>query len=317
MGGDYAPHEIIRGAVQASREKVAHIILVGREDMLQSSSLLDGEGIEIVHADEVVAMDENPAYALRRKKSASISVATRLIKEGRADAVVSAGNTGAQMAAAVLDWGRIKGVSRPAIAAVLPTLKGGKVLIDVGANVDCRPQHLLQFAQMGVLYAEQILNIKDASVGLLNIGTEPGKGNNLVVSAYRLFEERMPRFKGNVEARDLPLGDVDVVVCDGFVGNVLLKFGEGLAAAMWRLIREEVEKKLFLRVGAALMLPGLKELQKSLDYSEYGGAPLLGVRGVSIVCHGSSKARAIRNAIAVARKCVEERMEQKLSEVIA
>ncbi|MGB9887553.1 MAG: phosphate acyltransferase PlsX [Moorellales bacterium] len=315
MGGDYAPGEVVRGAILAAKSGEAEIILVGRQDLLAAEleKLKDhARNITIVHAPEVIAMDDPPATALRRKKGSSIWVATELVRSGQAEALVSAGSTGAQMVAALLTLGRIEGIMRPAIATVLPTVAGGKLMLDVGANVDCRPQHLLQFAQMGAVYAERILGLPNPRVGLLNIGTERTKGNELTLAAYELLAGSNLNFIGNVEPRDIPMGVADVVVCDGFVGNSLLKFGEGLATALLAMLRQELAHRPLARAGAALVFPALHSLWKKLDYAEYGGAPLLGVQGVSVVCHGSSKARAIENAIRVAKQCVSNNLVPEL-----
>jgi glycerol-3-phosphate acyltransferase PlsX len=310
MGGDYAPGEIIKGALQsAGQNPGVEIILVGQPERIKEF-LPSGDcpkNVRIVAASEVVEMDEHPAQAIRKKKDSSIVVATRLVKEGEADAVVSAGSTGAQMAAALLGLGRIKGIDRPAIVTVLPTLKGGKLLLDVGANPDAKPENLVQYAMMGSIYAERILGIKNPKVGLLNIGGEEGKGNELTQATYPLLKGAPLNFIGNVEGRDIPYGRADVVVCEGFVGNVVLKTTEGLAGALFQLIKEKITATPVRKLGALAVKPGLKEINKMLDYAEYGGAPLLGVSGISIICHGSSKEKAIFNAIRVARECVESR----------
>ncbi|QGP93027.1 Phosphate acyltransferase [Neomoorella glycerini] len=308
MGGDHAPGEIVRGAVAAAREKIAGIILVGDKRRLEPElkPLHPPANLEIVHTEQVVAMDEQPALALRRKREASIIVATRLVKEGRAAAVVSAGSTGAQMAAALLILGRSGKIQRPAIATIIPTLKGPKLLLDAGANVDCRPEHLYEFALMGNLYAARIMGIREPRVGLLNIGTEACKGNEQTLGAYNLLKGAPLNFTGNIEGRDIFAGETDVIVCDGFVGNVLLKFGEGMAQTLFTMIGREIKNSFRARLGAALVLPALRGLKKQVDYTEYGGAPLLGVQGISIICHGSSNARAIKNAIKVAARCVEQ-----------
>jgi len=316
MGGDYAPGEIIRGAVAAARQGEGEIILVGREEVIAAELEKIGhriENVRIVHAPEVITMEDQPALALRRKRRSSIGVATELVKGGEAQALVSAGSTGAQMAAALLTLGRVPGIMRPAIATIVPTIAGGKLILDVGANVDCRPRHLLQFAQMGAIYAERILGLARPRVGLLNIGTERTKGNELTLATYDLLAASELNFIGNVEPRDIPLGVADVVVCDGFVGNSILKFGEGLAAALLTMLRQELAHRPLARAGAALALPALRSLWRKLDYAEYGGAPLLGVKGVSLVCHGSSKARAIENAIRVARQCVASNFVEELT----
>lgn len=319
MGGDYAPVEIVRGAEEAVRSRVGEVILVGREKEIKEhlSCFPPKKGISIVHADEVIEMNEQPAGALRKKKNASISVATRLVKEGKADALVSAGNTGAQMAAALLILGRIPGIQRPAIATVIPTLKNGKLLLDVGANVDCKSQNLLQFAKMGSLYARKILEISSPAVGLLNIGTESSKGNDLTLETYELLKTTTLNFKGNVEARDIFLGNFDVIVCDGFVGNAILKFGEGIVGTLFQLLQEEINSGLRHKFGSLLIAPALRKITRFLDYTEYGGAPLLGVQGVSIISHGSSNALAIKNAIKLAVDCVRNKFVQCLTDVVA
>ncbi|MHB1419013.1 MAG: phosphate acyltransferase PlsX [Bacillota bacterium] len=318
MGGDHAPAEIVRGGHEAARKGLAEVILVGNRETIEQelASLPKLDNLSIVHASEVVHMHEQPATALRKKKDASIMVATRMVKEGQADALVSAGSTGAQMAAALLALGRIPGIQRPAIATILPTLTGGKVILDVGANVDCRPQQLVQFAHMGSIYTEKILDRTNPKVGLLNIGTEETKGNEATLAAYELLKQTELNFTGNIEAREIMQGDVDVIVCDGFVGNALLKFGEGMVGILFGLLQRELKKNLRSRVGAVLVLPGLKAVKNGFDYAEYGGAPLLGVQGVSIICHGSSRARAITNAIKLAVKCVEDGFVERIAESI-
>lgn len=218
------------------------------------------------------------------------------------------------MAAALLGLGRIKGITRPAIATILPTLQKGKLLIDVGANPDAKPENLLQYAMMGSIYAERILGIKDPKVALLNIGSEEGKGNELVQAAYELFKEASFNFMGNIEGRDIPYGTADVIVCDAFVGNIVLKTIEGMASSLFELIKEKITANTSRKIGALLIKPGLKEVARTLDYSEYGGAPLLGVNGTSIICHGSSKEKAIYNAIRVAKECIEEKIIEKITD---
>ncbi|GFN23975.1 phosphate acyltransferase PlsX [Thermanaeromonas sp. C210] len=314
MGGDHAPGAVVRGAVAAAREGWAEVILVGDSRAIEKELEHGPPGgkVEIVHTDQVITMDEQPALAVRRKKEASIVLATRLVREGRAQAVVSAGSTGAQMAAALLILGRSGNIQRPAIATFLPTLEGPKLLLDAGANVDCRPDHLYEFAQMGSLYAHKILGVPSPRVGLINVGVEAGKGNELVLQTYELLRNSSLNFVGNVESRDLPRGVADVYVCDGFTGNVLLKFGEGLALSIFAKIQEEVRRNFRARLGAALMLPALRRLKQEVDYAEYGGAPLLGVQGISIICHGSSDERAIKNAIKVAVRCIQEKLVENL-----
>ncbi|MFZ5599743.1 MAG: phosphate acyltransferase PlsX [Bacillota bacterium] len=307
MGGDHAPMEIVRGARDAAHELGVHIILVGDEEKIQRE--LDGDTagglITIVHAPEVVEMDEHPVNAIRKKKNSSIVVATQLVKEGVADAVVSAGSTGAQMASSLLILGRIAGVDRPAISTLLPTAKGVVALLDVGANVDCRPQHLKQFAVMGSLYAEKVLGLPNPKVGLLNIGSEETKGNDLTLASYGLLKEAEIHFIGNVEGRDLFLGSTDVAVCDGFVGNVVLKSAEGLAMSILGMFQQEMGRLEDI-LGRERIMHILGGFKRRMDYAEYGGAPLLGVDGVSVISHGSSRARAIKNAIRVAKETVQQ-----------
>lgn len=309
MGGDHAPGEIVRGAVEAAREYRQEVILVGDQEKI--SAELGGAPpgfIEILHAPEIIAMGEHPAVAVRRKKQSSIVQAVKLVQEGKAAAVVSAGSTGAAMAAALLGLGRIRGIDRPAIASILPRRVGTTVLLDAGANVDCKPHNLLQFGIMGSLYAEKILGVLMPRVGLLNVGEEETKGNELTLAAFPLLREARINFLGNVEGRDIFAGTVDVVVCDGFVGNIVLKAGEGLAAALIHMVKEEVSKSWLAKMGTAMAIPALKGFKRRVDYAEYGGAPLLGVNGVVIICHGSSTSRAIKNAIKRAREAVENRL---------
>lgn len=309
MGGDYAPGEIIKGALQAlTLNKILHIILVGNEEQVKQHipNGIDQSRVSIVHCSEVIAMDEHPALAYRKKKDASISVATRLVKENKAEAVVSAGSTGAQMVAGLFGLGRIEGVDRPAIGTVFPTLKGPKLLLDAGANADCKPENLVQFARMGNVYTKKVLGITEPQIALVSIGEEPAKGNELTIKAHELLKRAEGiNFTGNIEGRDILSGKADVMVCDGFVGNTILKVIEGTAMTFFSLMKEEFGKNIKSKIGALLLMPALKGLKGRLDYSEYGGAPLLGVKGVSIICHGSSKALAIQNAVRVAVECVE------------
>ncbi|HBX22393.1 MAG TPA: phosphate acyltransferase PlsX [Desulfotomaculum sp.] len=307
MGGDHAPGEIVRGAWETCRYNGLKVIMVGDRDILQREIDLLGpcDGLEIVHAPEVISMHEAPAAAVRRKKNSSVVMAADLVRSGEAVAMVSAGSTGATMAAALLRLGRIKGIDRPAIASVLPTEKGATILLDVGANVDCKAKNLLQFAIMGALYARKVLGIEKPRVGLLNVGEESTKGNELTQEAYPLFMNNDINFCGNIEGRDIFTGTMDVVVCDGFVGNVVLKTSEGLAKVLMSMVKSEMQHSNLAKIGAILALPSLKNLKKRLDYSEYGGAPLLGINGVAIVCHGSSQAQAIRNALSSAKESVD------------
>jgi len=303
MGGDNAPGEIIQGAIEAIKKypQIEKIFLVGDKEKILEHIAEKYDKLEIIHAAEVITMKDHPGTAYRRKKDASITVATRLVKNGEAQAVVSAGSTGAQMVAALFGLGRIKGVDRPAICTVLPTIEGGKLLLDAGANADCKVNNLLQFAKMGSVYAQKVLGINNPKIALVNIGSEGTKGNELVVKTYEeLVKLKGINFIGNIEGRDIPRGNADVMVCDGFVGNIVLKVIEGMAYSFSYLLKDEISKSVVAKIGSGLMLPALTGLKKRMDYTEYGGAPLLGVDGISIICHGSSKSKSIHNAIRVA-----------------
>lgn len=319
FGGDYAPEQIVEGALLAAELDGISSILTGDENRL--SSLVKGragsELIEIVHAPEIIQMDESPVEAVRGKKESSLVKAAELVRQDRAQALVSAGNTGATMAASLFVIRRIKGVERPAITSLMPTQSGVALIVDAGANVDCRPSHLVQFAQMGSIYAEQVLKVQKPRVGLLNLGHEPGKGNQLVQEVYPLLEETSLNFVGNIEGREVTGGSIDVVVCDGFVGNIVLKFAEGLGDSLFGMMKEEFMSTLPSKLGALLLKPGLKRIKKKVDYTEYGGAPLLGVDGVVIIAHGGSNAKAIYNAIRVAKEGVEHQIVTSISEQLS
>ena len=324
MGGDNAPREIVLGALQAVSEYKCEVVLVGDEKVVQR--ILDKEspdwrtkGISLRHASENIEMHEHPGAAVRRKKDASIVVATALVKDGSCDAVISAGSTGAAVAAALFGLGRIPGIERPTIATPIPNLNGTTVLLDSGANVDSKPSHLVQSAVMGAMYSQYVLGVDNPRVGLLNIGEEETKGNEQALATYPLLKRLQTiNFIGNVEGRDVPRGTVDVVVCDGFVGNVVLKLGEGLAKVILKLVKEAIQSSnLLVKLASLLVLPALKKLKKKLDPAEYGGAPLLGVNGCFIICHGSSNAKAIRNAIRVAKEFNEQKVVEHIRENIA
>lgn len=317
MGGDYAPGVVVEGAVQSVKKTPYEIILVGDKTRLtgemknyRSSSL----PLSIYHCSEVIGMDESPAIACRQKKDSSIMVATRLVKEGMADAMVSAGNSGAVLASALMVLGRLPKVDRPAIAALIPTLKGVVALLDVGANVNSTAKGLLQFAVMGNIYMKTIMNKESPRIGLLSTGVEETKGNEVTVEAHRLLRQSGLNFTGNVEGKDIVKGKADVIVCDGFVGNILLKFSEGIAGEFISLFRDEILKYPFRKIALILLRGAFKDIKKRVDYTEYGGAPLLGVDGCSIICHGSSNAKAISNAIRVAGEFVEKRINQQIKE---
>jgi glycerol-3-phosphate acyltransferase PlsX len=317
MGGDHGPEELIAGALLAASQADITISLVGDEVLLQShlkNAAPDSQTasrIHIVHATQVVEMKDNPVDAIRKKKDSSVMVAFGLVGQGEADAVVSAGHSGATLAAAVRKLGRLKGVSRPGIASLFPTLKKPVVLMDIGANVECRPQHLVQFAIMASAFS-RIHDIERPRVGLLTIGEESGKGNTLVKETYDLLKDTSLNFIGNVEGRDVYKGDVDVIVCDGFVGNICLKISEGLVDAAMRMLRDEIVKSLPAKIGYLLARPAFRAFKKRVDYSEYGGAPLLGVDGIGIVCHGKSDAVTIKNAIFEAAKMVKKNVNKEI-----
>ncbi len=304
MGGDHGPGVIVEGAVGAVRELGASVILVGDSAAIEAElGRLDARGqpdVEVRHASQVVGMAETPSHALRRKRDSSLRVAAELVRDGKAAAFVSAGNTGAAMAISMFVIGVLRGIDRPAIAAVLPNLKRFTVLLDVGANVDPKPWHLFQFAVMGHVYSRDILGIENPRVGLLSVGEEEGKGNELTKETYEQLKESSLNFIGNVEGRDIYNGHCDVVVTDGFTGNVSLKISESLAEMLGAMIKEELQRDLRSKVGAALAQPAFHRFKKRVDYTEMGGAPLLGIDGASIICHGASPSKAIKNAIRVA-----------------
>lgn len=321
MGGDGGVAVTVEGAVTAAREMDLSLILVGVEDEIArelSRFNTQKAEIRIRHAPEVVEMRESPAVALRKKKDSSIRVGIDLVKEGEVDAIVSAGNTGAVMATSLVILGPLAGVERPAIAAQLPTLGGYAILLDAGANVDSKPRHLVQFAIMGTVYARKVLGKADPRVGLLSIGEEETKGNELTREAFRALEDESGvDFIGNVEGVDVFNGKADVVVCDGFTGNVALKIGESAAEMMITLFKEELKRGLFGKAGLLLLRSSLERFHRRIDYTEYGGAPLLGVSGVVIIGHGRSTAKAIKNGIRVAAECVKNRVIESIREGIA
>lgn len=302
FGGDNAPDEIVKGCIQAVSNIDCEIILVGDETTLKNKLVqagFTGEKITVRHASEVIDGEDSPVDAVRHKRDSSMVVALELCKNGEADAVVSAGNTGAYFAGAFRVLGRIKGIRRPALTAFMPTVNNTKnVMLDVGANADCKPEILEQFAQMGSLYAEKILGIQNPKVYLVNIGTEEHKGNELSQKAHALLKENKSiNFCGNIESRELTAGFADVIVCDGFTGNIIIKAVEGTASALFGLIKNSFMKTAATKLSAAIMKPHLKALKSMMDYSEYGGVPLLGIDGVVIKAHGSSDAKAFENAV--------------------
>ncbi len=317
MGGDFAPSAQVEGARLALRSGIGPITLVGHTDEVLGElrrRKIPPETFTVVHAAETVTMDESPTYALRRKKDASIAVATRLVRDGEACALVSCGSTGAQVASSILHLGRLPGVERPAIAVAFPGTHGWGVLIDAGANAQNRPSHLVGFAVMGTLYLRHILEVENPRVGLVSIGEEAAKGNELVVEAHRLLEKTPGiNFIGMVEGRGVYTGGADVLVCDGFVGNVLLKFSESAARWVVHHLREGMRRRPLVTLGGLLMKPAFRHLRRVAHPSSVGGAPLLGVRGASIIAHGSSNAEAVLNALKMARRLVDEGVNEKIT----
>ncbi|MBI4651774.1 phosphate acyltransferase PlsX [Candidatus Desantisbacteria bacterium] len=317
MGGDNAPLPEIQGAVEAARQLGIPIILVGNEEKIGrelKKYKISGLQIEVVHAEEAVGMDELPSRAIRKKNS-SIAIAVKLVKEKEAVAVVSAGSTGAVMACSLLGMGRLHNISRPAIAAPMPTITGEQsILMDAGANMDCKPKNLLEFAIMGDVYARYVIGKKNPRIGLLSVGEEEYKGNDLAKQSYDLIKNAPLNFIGNVEGREIVNGGADVIICDGFTGNSILKFGEGLAEMIMTLLKKELASGILSKFGTLLLSPAFNKFKKRVDYSEYGGAPLLGLKGLCIICHGSSSAKAIRNGIRVAHKFAVQRVNEHIHE---
>jgi glycerol-3-phosphate acyltransferase PlsX len=317
MGGDYAPEEIVKGSISSLKERNLEIILLGEEKRIYEELKkynFKNNNLSITNCKDTITAGEFPLSALRTKKESSILVGIDLLKTGEADAFISAGNSGAVMAAALLKLGCISKIHRPAIVTVLPAIKGKVVILDVGANVDCKPEHLLQFAFIGSKYAKYLLNIKDPKIGLLNIGEEESKGNKFAQSAYKIMNNANINFIGNIEGKDVFEGVVDVVVCDGFTGNVLLKFSEGLVKMLLMEINEKVISQLPQNQEMDQLKQKFMELVKRTDYTEYGGLPLLGVNGLCFICHGRSKSKAITNAIINASKFVDSNILEHLKE---
>ena len=325
MGGDRGSEMAIQGALAAVRDRIdLNVILIGPRTIIEPQLAEHAcgnkdfmEQISVHHASEVITMDDSPVDAVRKKKEATIMVGFDLVKKGNADAVVSAGNSGATMAAAVRKLGRLPCISRPGIASFFPTLKKPVMLMDIGANVDCRPQHLYQFAVMASSCSRLLLNLDHPRIGLLSIGEEIGKGNALVKETYELLKQSPLNFIGNVEGRDVYKGDVDVIVCDGFVGNISLKISEGLAEAAMQMLKREIMKTWRAKLGYLLIREAFAGFKKQVDYAEYGGAPLLGINGTGIICHGASNAIAIRNAIEVAANMVSNQVNDAIVQALS
>ncbi len=321
MGGDYAPKETVKGAIEAVNEHPEiKVILVGKEEAIRaelSQYTYEAENIEVVNATEVIDMGEVPTKAIREKKDSSLVVAMKLVRDEKADAVVSAGSTGAILVGGQLVVGRIKGIKRPALAPFLPSKKGFSLLIDCGANVDARPEHLVQFAQMGSVYFENVMGKKNPTVGIVNIGTEEEKGNQLVKETYPLLQNcKGINFTGSVEAREIAGGGTDILVCEAFVGNVILKFFEGVAKTFLGCIKEGIMKSLRTKIGGMLIKPALKGLLKTFDVSSQGGAPLLGLKGLVVKAHGNSKSSEIKTALCQCIAFKKNSINEKIQDMI-
>ncbi|MCG8499647.1 MAG: phosphate acyltransferase PlsX [Firmicutes bacterium] len=319
MGGDHAPQEVIKGSVQAVNDFNIDIILVGKQAIIEKELAAyeyPRERIHIQHADEVITNDEAPTKAIKTKKNSSMVLGLKILKDKKGDAFVSAGNTGALLTGSLLRVGRIKGIDRPALTPILPTDKGCAILVDAGANTNCRPINFLQFGVMGSAYMKKVIGIPAPKVGLVNIGSEEGKGTDLIKDSFVLLKEAPLNFVGNIEAREIPEGSVDVIVCDGFVGNVILKLMEGMGMTFYRNIKSLFTKNLLTYLSALFISSGLKAFKKKMDYTEYGGAPLLGIDGVVVKAHGSSNAKAFYYAIVQAKKFVETGVIEEIREHI-
>lgn len=321
MGGDNAPAEIVKGAVEAvNADKRVKVFLVGKEPVIREelkAYTYDAEQLEVVHAEEVIETAEPPVMAIRRKKDSSIVKAMYMVKNGECDAFVSAGSTGAVLVGGQVIVGRIRGVERPPLAPLIPTEKGVSLLLDCGANVDARPSMLVQFAKMGSVYMESVMGVKNPRVGIVNIGAEEEKGNALVKETFPLLKECGDiNFTGSIEARDIPAGAADVIVCDGFVGNVILKLYEGLSSTLVKVIKKGMMSSTRGKIGGALAKPALKETLKSFDVEEYGGAPMLGLKGLVVKGHGSSTHGEIKNAILQCVTFTEQKMNERIMEKI-
>lgn len=320
MGGDNAPLEIVKGAVEAIKsDKRINIILVGKENEINEELKkynYEKDRIEILDANEIIGFDESPVKAIRKKKDSSIVKGLNLVKEGKAEAFVSAGSTGALLAGGTFIVGRIKGVERPALAPFIPTQKGVSLLIDCGANVDSKASYLVQYGKMGSIYYENVIGVKDPKVGIINIGVEEEKGNKLVKEAFPLMKEADFNFIGSVEARDIPSGAAEVLVCDAFVGNIILKHTEGFGKTLLGVLKGTMMKNTITKIGSLLLKKSLKEALKPYDYKQYGGAPMLGIEGLVVKAHGSADANTIKNTLIQCVKFSEADIKEKIKENI-
>lgn len=316
MGGDFSPQAVVEGCIEAVNELDVDIVITGPKDEI-NKCLTKGKykqgKITVLDASEVISTNEAPVMALRKKKDSSLVKALNLVKDGTADAIISAGSTGALMAGATLIVGRIKGIDRVALAPMLPGVNGSFMLIDSGANVDCKSEYLLQFALMGKVYFENVLNIENPTIGLINIGTEEEKGNELTKSVHKMLKQTDFNFVGNVEPRDVSNGNVNILICDGFIGNTILKMYEGVALNIFDLLKKETMASTKYKIGGLLLKPVFKKLKKRFDYSEYGGSAFLGSKGICIKAHGSSDAKAFKNSVNVAFNCFQNNIINKIS----
>ncbi|APM38761.1 phosphate acyltransferase PlsX [Clostridium kluyveri] len=315
MGGDFAPYAVVEGIVEAVKEQDINIIITGKKELIEAELKkyeYEREKIRILDTREVITTSESPVMALRRKKDSSLVKALQLVKEGKADAAISAGSTGALMSGATLIVGRIKGIERVALAPMIPGKNGAFMIIDTGANVDCKPHYLLQFSLMGKIYFENVLKIKEPSIGLVNIGTEEEKGNELTKNTYKLLKDMNFNFVGNVEPREATNGDVNILVCDGFVGNTILKTYEGVSLNLIHMIKEEIMKSTTSKLAGVFLKPVFKKIKSRLDYSEYGGSAFLGCKGICVKAHGSSNGKAFKNAIKQAVICYDNEVIDKI-----
>ena len=316
MGGDLSPSAPVQGAIQALKKtrSETQIVLIGNQEVIDKS--LDGftsPNLLIKHADQSIEATDKASTVVKSKPNSSLVIGLKMIKEKKADAFISAGNTGAQMAASTLILGRIPHVKRPALSVFFPALTGGKILCDVGANPDASASHLLQFAIMSSVYLDHVEGVKNPKIGLINIGEEPSKGSELYQKSHTLLKEEMPNFIGNVESRNIMTTDADVLVCDGFVGNTIIKFAEGWILSFADMIKIKIMSRARYKIGAQMIQPALQEIRNQFDYEEHGGTPLLGVNGISIVCHGSSTSKAIMNSIILAQKSIKEKIIEDIS----